>query len=180
MRFVHEPEFPGNLEIFNRFLDQHPSVPALVQEGIQESVKISDFATLSQWRRTDLYNNWFRLQGLDYQLAFLTTDPHLRLGITLNRSRCDFSEEDRSILNLLMPHLAQAFSTSKLFSHFSDAANLKETGYIVADPNGSILFSTTKAIRWLTEYFGNSHNTSLPAVLRDWLKDRSLKLFKRK
>ena len=85
MRFVHEPEFPGNLEIFNRFLDQHPSVPALVQEGIQESVKISDFATLSQWRRTDLYNNWFRLQGLDYQLAFLTTDPHLRLGITLNR-----------------------------------------------------------------------------------------------
>jgi DNA-binding CsgD family transcriptional regulator len=73
--------------------------------------------------------------------------------------------------------LAQAFSTSRLLSYFSDAANLNDTGYIVTDPNGSILFATTKAIRWLTEYFGNSHNTSLPAVLRDWLKDRSLKLF---
>jgi hypothetical protein len=51
------------------------------------------------------------------------------------------------------------------------------SGYIVADSSGSIIFATTKAIRWLTEYFGNSHHTSLPAVLRDWLKGRSLKLF---
>lgn len=51
------------------------------------------------------------------------------------------------------------------------------SGYIVADPSGSIIFATTRALRWLTEYFGNSHHTSLPAVLRDWLKGRSLELF---
>src|SRR6516225_9088067 len=48
MRFFHEPEFPGGLEILNNFLDQHPSAQALVKDGIQQSVKISDFATLSQ------------------------------------------------------------------------------------------------------------------------------------
>jgi DNA-binding CsgD family transcriptional regulator len=31
-------------------------------------------------------------------------------------------------------------------------------------------------VRQTTRYFGQTHNTSLPAVLRDWLKDRSLKL----
>src|SRR5580704_11827210 len=42
IRFVHEPEFPGSLEIFNRYLYQHPSGSCLVQDRIQESVKISD------------------------------------------------------------------------------------------------------------------------------------------
>jgi DNA-binding CsgD family transcriptional regulator len=32
-------------------------------------------------------------------------------------------------------------------------------------------------VRQTTRYFGQTHNTSLPVVLRDWLKDRSLKLF---
>jgi DNA-binding CsgD family transcriptional regulator len=170
-RFVHEPEFPGSLEIFNRFLDQHPSVTALVQDGIQESVKISDFATLSQWRRTDLYNNWFKLQGLNYQLAFLTMDPHIRLGITLNRRRSDFSEEERLTLNLLKQHFSQALTASRLFSYYSDAAEGNGQAWIVADSAGRILFETGKATDLLKEYFG--HNGSLPTPVRDWLKRRA-------
>jgi DNA-binding CsgD family transcriptional regulator len=174
MRFVHEPAFPGSLEIFNNFLDQHPSVPALVHDGIQQSVKISDFATLSQWRRTDLYNNFFRPEGLNYQLAFLTVDPHVRLGIALNRRRSDFSEEERSTLNLLKPHFSQAFIASRLFSYYSDVAESNGQAWLIVDSSGRILFETRKAVDWLTEYFGQ--NGSLPPQLRDWLKRRAQSL----
>jgi DNA-binding CsgD family transcriptional regulator len=80
-------------------------------------------------------------------------------------------------LNLLKPHLSQAFSTSQLFSYFSDAVAAVTEGYIVADANGQIRFGTSKAITWLQEYFGHQQNTYLPNQLRDWLKNRSVRLF---
>jgi len=50
-------------------------------------------------------------------------------------------------------------------------------GYIVADANGQIRFGTSKAVAWLQEYFGLPQNTYLPHQLRDWLKNRSVRLF---
>jgi DNA-binding CsgD family transcriptional regulator len=113
----------------------------------------------------------------NHQLAFLTLDETPQLGVALNRSTRDFSEEERSILDLLKPHFSQAFSASQLFSYFSDAVHAVTEGYLVADGAGRIRFCTSKAVAWLQEYFGHGQNTSLPHQLRDWLKNRSLKLF---
>jgi hypothetical protein len=98
-----------------------------------------------------------------------------QLGIGLNRSRRDFSEEERSFLNLLKPHFTQAFSASLLFSYFSDAAHALTEGYVVADRIGRIRFCTSKAARWLEEYFGHRQSSLLPDQIRDWLKSRNFK-----
>ena len=70
--------------------------------------------------------------------------PKMRL------SMFDFSEEDPQILGL-----GQAFNVSTLFSYFSEAAEAVDEGYLVTD-TGKIWFGTSKAIRWLQDYFDDN------------------------
>jgi DNA-binding CsgD family transcriptional regulator len=171
------PDTPFDLQAFEAYLDQHPTWNAFTRDHMESSVKISDFLTRNEWERTDLYNYIFRPFALRNQLGFITLGEQPQLGLSVNRTRRDFSEEERGILNLLKPHFAQAFSASQLFSHFSDAAQGFTEGYLVADGMGRIRFCTSKAARWLQEYFDHRQATLLPNQLRDWLKNRSFKLF---
>jgi hypothetical protein len=158
-RSVGYPEFPFDIRIFEAYLHQHPSWNGVVRDRLESSVRISDFVSRDKWQRTDLYNHIFRPQGLDHQLAFITFSEFPQLGVALNRSRRDFSEEERSILDLLKPHLSQALTASKLISYYSDAAERNGQAWIVANSAGRILFETGKAVDLLKEYFG--HNGSL-------------------
>jgi DNA-binding CsgD family transcriptional regulator len=171
------PELPFDLKAFETYLDQHPNWNAFSRNPVESSVKISDFVIRSEWERTELYNYIFRPFGFRDQLGFITLGGLPQLGIGLNRARHDFSEEERSMLNLLKPHLEQAFCVSQLFSYFSDAADAFAQGYVVADGMGRIRFCTSKAARWLEEYFDHRQTSLLPNQLRDWLKHRSFKLF---
>jgi DNA-binding CsgD family transcriptional regulator len=167
---VHEPAFSGSLQVFNHYVDQHPLATALLKDRVRHSVKIADFTTLRQWQRSDLWNNFFRLENLNYQLIFFSYGQR-QVGMSLNRSTRDFSEEERSMLNLLGPHFGRAYQTSSLFSHLSEAAEGNGQAWLVVDGSGRILFETGKAVHWLVEYFG--HNGTLPMQIRDWLKQRA-------
>jgi hypothetical protein len=90
--------------------------------------------------------------------------------LALNRTKRDFTEEERALFDLLIPHLLQVFQTSQLFSRLSDVAETSREAWLVANSTGRILFETGKAVDWLVEYFGNG---SLPAQIRDWLKRRA-------
>lgn len=169
LRFVHEPAYGGELEVFNHYVGQHPLAIPVLKHQVPYSVKISDFATLRHWQRSDLYNNFFRLEGLNHQLVFLSPGP-LQVGMALNRARRDFSETERAMLDLLAPHITQAYRNSKLFSLMSDANESAHQGWIVANSSGRILSGSAKALGWLTEYFGP--NGSLPSQLLSWLKRR--------
>jgi DNA-binding CsgD family transcriptional regulator len=170
-RVVAYPDFNPDLQAFASYQHQHASWNRMIGDRLETSVKMSDFLSAAEWQRTDLYNHIFRSRGQKYQLAFITLDEPLQLGVGIDRSGMDFSEEDRSILNLLKPHLSQALTTSKLFSYYSDAAEGNGQAWIVANSAGRILFETGKAIDLLKEYFG--HNGSLPTQVRDWLKRRA-------
>jgi DNA-binding CsgD family transcriptional regulator len=174
-RLVIYPEYGLDIKVFEAYLYQHPAWNAVVKDRLESPVKISDFASLSQWQRTDLYNHIFRSRDQNYQLGFITLDHQPQLGIALNRSAPDFSEEDRQILGLFKPHLALALNASRLFSHLSEATEAGGQGYLVTDSAGKIRFGTNKAIRWLQEYFGSS--ASLPRQLQDWLKRRATRPF---
>lgn len=158
------------LEIFNRYLHQHPSLRAVRATGTQAAVKISDFATLPEWRRTNLYDAIFRPDQQDYELAYIDLCEMPNLAIALTRSRRDFSEKERAMLNLLRPHLVQAYRLNKLLTHFSEASEASDRGYLVLDSKFRVRFATRRAIAWLHEYFGESVLTALPDKLRAWLR----------
>ena len=171
-RAIFSPEIPFDAQIFERYLHQHPTWNAFTKDHVETCVRISDFMSRANWERTDLFNHIFRPLTFHHQLAFITLGELPQLGIALNRSSRDFSEEERTVLDLLKPHLSQALSTSKLFSYYSDAAESNGQALIVVNSAGRILFETGRAIELLKEYFG--HNGSLPTQIRDWLKRRAL------
>ena len=119
VRSVVSPAYRPDLQALVEFLDQHPSITNTRAQKLNSSVKISDFLTLSKWRRTDLYNHLFRPENQNYQLAFITTAPDVELGPALNRSCIDFTEEERQLLDLIRPHLIRAFHNSRLLSELA-------------------------------------------------------------
>ena len=79
------------------------------------------------------------------------------------------------MFGLLKPHVVRAFNTSKLVAYFSGVGEAVDQGYLVADAAWRIRFATSKASRWLQEYFGRNQNDFLPDLLKDWLKQRRSK-----
>jgi DNA-binding CsgD family transcriptional regulator len=158
------------LEIFNRYLHQHPSLRAVRATGTSAAVKISDFVTLAEWRRTDLYDAIFRPEQQDYELAYIDLCEMPNLAIALSRSRRDFSEKERAMLNLLRPHLLQAYRLNKLLTHLSEASEASDRGYLVVDSKFRIRFATRRATAWLQEYFGELVLSVLPGKLQDGLR----------
>jgi len=95
---------------FEHFTDQHPLITHYARTRESKPRKISDFLTLSQFHNLDLYQEFFREVGINYQMAVtIPSSPDLVIGIALNRSRSDFSERDRSMLDVIRPHLVQAY-----------------------------------------------------------------------
>lgn len=110
---VDEPEgviHPKQLAALERYAEQHPLVMHYARTREAQPRKISDFVTLTQFRRLDIYHELFRVLDINYQMAItIPSSPELVIGIALNRSRSDFLERDRALLDLLRPHLVQAY-----------------------------------------------------------------------
>lgn len=73
--------------------------------------KLSDVISRQAFHSTEFYNILYRPLGVDCELVAALPDakePTAFLFISLHRSRTDFTERDRMILNLLLPELAKA------------------------------------------------------------------------
>lgn len=111
--FVQEPAESINARqtyTFERLAHQHPLISHYARTRESQPRKISDFLSLTEFRRLDLYQEFFRDLAISYQLAVtIPSSNALVIGIAMNRARQDFSERDRSVLDLVRPHLAQAY-----------------------------------------------------------------------
>ena len=74
-------------------------------------IKMSDFATSTALRRTELWSDYFRLFGVHREMMVcLPSPPRRSLRLLLSRGPGpDFSERDRGLLALLRPHLDARF-----------------------------------------------------------------------
>lgn len=76
--------------------------------------RISDVLTDRQFRSLAIYNDFFRPNGVEYQLLVsLLPDVDGYTTLSFNRDKRDFSEEERLILNLLLPHIVQAHKNAE-------------------------------------------------------------------
>jgi DNA-binding CsgD family transcriptional regulator len=95
---------------FARLTDQHPLIRHYALTRESRPRKISDFLSLSEFRRLDLYQEFFRGLAVNYQMAVtIPSSNAVIIGIALNRTWRDFSERDRAMLDVIRPHLAQAY-----------------------------------------------------------------------
>jgi ATP/maltotriose-dependent transcriptional regulator MalT len=106
-----EPERAMSLALVEAFLynsNQHPLLQ-LQASGDAFAHRLSDVASMRRLRQGALYAEFFRPAAIAHQLTLgFEAPPGRLLGIWLNRSREDFSEDDVLIAELLRPHLHAA------------------------------------------------------------------------
>ena len=123
---------------FEHLTDQHPLITHYVRTRESKPRKISDFLTLSEFHNLDLYQEFFRIVGINYQMAVtIPSSPDLVIGIALNRSRRDFSERDRSVLDVIRPHLVRAHRNAAERTTLQERAETAERA-LWSSPAGSL------------------------------------------
>ncbi len=129
-----------------------------------------------------MYQQVYRHLGIEYQMSLALPAPRpVLLAMVAVRSDKDFSERDRAVLNMLRPHLAQAWYNAKdqdrlrsLLRVATDAAVDGGANVIVlSDPPFEL---TPGALTALYRHFGRPTDASpFPFRLERWLdQQRSL------
>jgi DNA-binding CsgD family transcriptional regulator len=109
-----EANLPGATAILERHMGDNPLVVYTARTRDGTARKWSDFVTQRRLHATELWNGLFRPFGVERQMVALLPAPApLLVGVVLNRCGRDFSERDRALLNLLRPHLVNAYRNAQ-------------------------------------------------------------------
>jgi DNA-binding CsgD family transcriptional regulator len=181
--------FRGSEKVWERHSNEHPFIDHYRKSRHGGAVKFSDFVSARQFRRTALYNEFFRPLNINHQLGCLLEDPEtVWSGFSLNRGTHDFTERDRLILNLLRPHLLQAYRNAEALAllqrnvaRLNGALEQLDKGIVILSRGEKVQAMTERARRWLCDYFG-AHAAAgdrLPDELRRWVKEQTAALGRR-
>jgi DNA-binding CsgD family transcriptional regulator len=161
------PALEVKVDILGRWLNQRPNIGGVYKHN--GSLRILHFSAPTRWCRTELQDDLLRLLCQKHHLGLTTLEGRSRLNVSLSRSALSFSEEERRMLDLLRPHLAQVYKGSRLDSYLSEAVGIANVGFLVADRAGKIRYATGKARRLLKEYFCPDPQMTLPDRVQAWL-----------
>jgi DNA-binding CsgD family transcriptional regulator len=181
-----EMSIPGGEEIFDRYIPEHPLIEFSKRRRGHGPVKISDFLSASQFHRLGLYSEFFRLIGVEDQMVMsLPSARPVVIGIALNRGRRNFSERDRLLLNLVYPHLLQAYRNAEAWTRtmghlklMQQALEGSSAAIIILSNTGRVETITPKANSLLAKYLDGRavrHNV-LPEVLQRWVEEQQMRL----
>ncbi|MBI4886315.1 MAG: helix-turn-helix transcriptional regulator [Acidobacteria bacterium] len=161
------------LPIWEQVMHEHPVLDYMLRTGDTSARTISDIVPSTAFRRSKFYNEWYRRIGVEHALNTSVDTSRaegLVVGVGLHRRTPDFSERDRTMLNLLRPHLAQAYHNALVVAGLMSVLDQRREGVIVLGRNAQTLVATPTAVTWLREYFArDGHNEGrLPGPLHDW------------
>jgi DNA-binding CsgD family transcriptional regulator len=170
---------PGAEEIFVRLGDQNPLIPRYQRTRDGRPYKWSDFVTRRELHATQLYVDAYRPMGVEYQMAFCLPAPaELIIGIALNRGRRDFSERDRTMLNLVRAPMITAYRTVERYAAVVSQLKAYErgleqggSGLIVLERRGGGYRPELVSPQAAAMLGANGRAGSLPAPVAAWLGD---------
>jgi DNA-binding CsgD family transcriptional regulator len=169
---VEEPEEPSYWDI----REHHPVCHHHEVTGDFRALKLSDFLTRSQFRRTDIYWDYFRPLGAEYVMCVGLDAPltHTKVFLFHRAGGRDFSERDRGVLDFLRPHLANLYDAAQARRRAAQSMALLEeadAGLVVLDGGGRVEHATPEALRLLSAYF-RDYRTDLPDTIARWLLEQ--------
>src|SRR3989441_10536432 len=167
--------------------DAHSQEPPLVLHHSKTpggaTHRISDSLSPSQFRRTPLYNDYYRCVGIDHVMALpLYVDRRFLVSFVFNRKRRDFDEAERDALDVLRPQLAalfgQALSQERTRSLLAQLDSLAAPGgwsAIELDGERRVLRAsdaTRERIEACWPHWKGGEGARLPEAVDRWLQER--------
>jgi DNA-binding CsgD family transcriptional regulator len=105
---------PAQAEAFDRHFHEHPLVLEHGHNPTATTKRISDLVQPADFRRTPLFNDYYRAIRIDYAMAVpIHVDRHELVSFVLNRSGRDFSDRDRDCLESIRPLLGSLFRLAR-------------------------------------------------------------------
>jgi len=165
---------------------EHPITQHMLQT-FNGTYKISDFINSKEFHYLEgLYQQFFRLLDVEDQIIFflpnfnsfhnLAQTDITVVGVALHRFQRNFTERDRLILDLLRPHLFQAYCNAQhcqqLQQNLSQLQqSLKSIGLVTLNTKGQVQWITPQATAWLEIYFPKlTASLQLPNLVWSWVK----------
>jgi DNA-binding CsgD family transcriptional regulator len=103
-------EFSPLVPVFEKLMHQHPVITYFDRTGDGQALKISDFLGAREYHQKEIYRDVYRHMAVEDQIAVgVRLEPGFIIGIAMARRDRSFSEKDRTRLNLVRPHLVQAY-----------------------------------------------------------------------
>lgn len=95
---------------FDRHFHEHPLVRYHAYQGGRGTQRISDSLPIEQFRRSALYNDYYRRIRIDHAMALpIYVRDGVLVSFVLNRTRRNFTDRERALLDVLRPHLARLY-----------------------------------------------------------------------
>lgn len=181
--WVTPPEFntPAQLAIWAQHMHEHPTLMHQLRTGDGRVYTISGFLSRAQLHRLGLYNEFYRVWHVEDALTTaiaVSGTPTTVIGVGFHRDRRTFSERDRSLLNLLRPHLVQTYAritahaeVKEAFGRVKEVLEALDEGIIILSREGSVRDMTRRAEALLTAHWGTASEGigRLPSALQDWM-----------
>ena len=102
---------------FDRHFHQHPLVRFHGYKGGDVAQRISDCVQFAEFRKGALYNEYYRGVRIDHAVAVpIYVRDGLLVSFVLNRTRRDFSDRERALLDLMRPYLAKLYQKASALS----------------------------------------------------------------
>jgi DNA-binding CsgD family transcriptional regulator len=175
------PDLVGPLfEKFAALMHEHPVITYFDKTGDGQALKMSDFLTTREYHGLALYRDCYRHVEVEDQISFsLRISPGFMIGIALNRNRRSFTEKERLSLNLMRPHIIQAYlrlaeivGRRECQQDIQHALRDHGLGVIAVNTSGDVIHSTPGAFECLARYLPVPEGCTddLPARLKEWLR----------
>ena len=179
---------PELAQAAERYSQEHP-ITQHMPLTLNGAYKISDFVTEHQLHSlAGIYQQFLRPLDTEDQMFLFLLNPNplswVKLlqadanlvGLALHRPQRNFTERERLILNLLRPHLFQAYTSLQKYQQLKrKCTQLQQSldclGTISLDYKLQIKSIAPQVVIWLAIYFepANHHNP-LPQNLQSWIK----------
>jgi DNA-binding CsgD family transcriptional regulator len=102
------------IEVFDRHFHTHPLVRHHGRNSGAVTRRISDLVAAADFRRTPLYNDYYRPIRVEHAMAVpIHVRRNVLVSFVFNRSGRDFSDRDRAYLESIRPHLGNLYRLSR-------------------------------------------------------------------
>ena len=174
---------PNVRAVFERHMHEHPFLEHWTpDQAVVKAATLSDLVSQSSWRNTALYNEVYRPFRIEHMLgvAVRVSRPN-KMHVVAMRDALDFDDRDRRVLDLLAPHLEEAYryaeAVSDLKAQLATLLQGLETdgrAAILLGPGRRIRQMSARAQDLLTSYFSWTDRSVLPVPVDDWLRRQEI------